>query len=70
METEFTSEANASLQGISFLLNITVLCSGELIINGYYESAIDGTNWLCFSCTLDRDEDAFGGTYSDKITNR
>ena len=45
-------------------------CCSEIIVNGDFESELDGTNWLCFSCTLERDEDAFGGVDSGKITNR
>ena len=45
-------------------------CCSEIIVNGDFESELDGTNWWCNSCTLERDEDAFGGVYSGKITNR
>ena len=45
-------------------------CCSEIIENGDFESELDETNWLCFSCTLERDEDAFGGVYSGKVTNR
>ena len=55
---------------VTMVLSAIGYCCSEIIVNGDFESELDGTNWLCNSCTLKGDEDAFGGIYSGKITNR
>ena len=55
---------------VILVLNSIGFCCSEIIVNGDFESELDGTNWLCNRCTLEREEDAFEGVYSGKITNR
>ena len=52
------------------VLNAIGFCCSEIIVNGNFETELDGTNWVCNSCTLERDEDAFWGVFGGKITNR
>ena len=48
-----------------FVQNILVIYSSELILNGDFESDIDGTNWECNGCMLERDGDAYGVATAD-----